>query len=101
MAIVSLGAIVVPINFQLSMRETAFILKNADSHFLLTDKPLTLDAAINSQYYEDVKQMDIGTCIEPTTLPPPPELPKDFRSTTRRAQPASRRALCCPTGILS
>ncbi|MBQ1919047.1 MAG: AMP-binding protein [Schwartzia sp.] len=78
MAIVSLGAIVVPINFQLSMRETAFILKNADSHFLLTDKPLTLDAAINSQYYEDVKQMDIGTCIEPTTLPPPPELPKDF-----------------------
>ncbi|WP_462331510.1 class I adenylate-forming enzyme family protein [Schwartzia sp. (in: firmicutes)] len=78
MAIASLGAVVVPINFQLSMRETAFILKNADSHFLLTDKPLTLDAAINSQYYEDVQQLDIGACIEPTTLPPPPELPKDF-----------------------
>ena len=52
MAIASLGAIVVPINFQLSMRETAFILKNADAHYLLTDKPLELDAAMNSQNYD-------------------------------------------------
>ena len=78
MAISALGAVVVPINFQLSMRETAYILKNAGIHHILVDKPLALDAAISALDYESVQQIDIGASIDPTTLPPPPPLPKDF-----------------------
>ncbi|MBQ9364307.1 MAG: AMP-binding protein [Schwartzia sp.] len=78
MAISALGAVVVPINFQLSMRETAFILKNADVRVVIVDKPLPLDAAISALDYESVTQIDIGEAINPTTLPPPPPLPKDF-----------------------
>ena len=79
MAIASLGAIVVPINFQFSMRETAFIIKNADARVILTDQELFLDDALNAiEYGGEVKQIDIGGVIEPTTLPPPPPLPADF-----------------------
>jgi len=42
MAIASLGAIVIPINFQLSNREIAYIIKDAGSRFLLTYELLNL-----------------------------------------------------------
>lgn len=81
MAIASLGAIVVPVNFQLSMRETAFILKNAGIHHLITYKHLDLDAAINLHDYDGgVQQIDIKTCCQPAGAEPAPALPKDFRA---------------------
>ena len=42
-ATASLGAINVPINFQLSSRETAYILKNAEVKHVLTYEPLHID----------------------------------------------------------
>ena len=79
MAIASLGGIVVPVNFQLSMRETAFILKNAGIHHLVTYKKLDLDAAINLHDYDGgVLQLDIQACCQPSAAPAAPKLPKDF-----------------------
>ncbi len=43
MAIVSLGAIAVPINFQLSRREIAYIVRDAETHYILTHRPLKLE----------------------------------------------------------
>ena len=43
-ATTSLGAIIVPINFQLATRETAFILKNAGIKHLLTYEKLAIDS---------------------------------------------------------
>lgn len=40
--IASLGALAVPINFQLSNREIAFIIKDAGIRFLMTYEPLNL-----------------------------------------------------------
>ena len=38
LGIVSLGAIVVPVNFQLSLREKAYILQNAEVHLMFSDE---------------------------------------------------------------
>ena len=46
MAVASLGAIVIPINFQLSNREIAYIIKDAGSRFLLTYELLNLVDAL-------------------------------------------------------
>lgn len=67
-AAASLGAINVPINFQLSTRETAYILQNAGVKHLLTYEPLTFEDDI------DVTQHDIATfgdkiCAEAPALP--------------------------------
>lgn len=78
-AITSLGAIAVPINFQLSMRETAFILKNAEIHHIITYKKLDLDAAINLHDYDGaVKQLDIANIASHTDIPSAPALPDNF-----------------------
>jgi len=83
LAIASLGAIAVPINFQLSMRETAYIVKNADIHHLITDRPLNLDAALQAVRHEgDLAQHDIGEIAQSTTLPAAPPLPEDFPDTS-------------------
>lgn len=52
-AIVSLGAICVPINFQLSHRETAFILENSEAEHVLTYEPLELDGINTTQHNID------------------------------------------------
>ena len=70
-ATTSLGAINVPINFQLSPRETAYILQNAGVEHLLTYEPLTFEEKIS------VKQYDIATFGD-NTCPDAPELPDDF-----------------------
>lgn len=70
-AAASLGAINVPINFQLSTRETAYILNNAGVNHLLTYEPLTFDEPIN------VTQHDIATFGD-ETFPDAPDLPADF-----------------------
>ncbi len=71
-AVASLGAINVPINFQLSMPETAFILKNSESKIVLTYTPLNLG--------DDVKipQYDIATFGETDFEVDAPTLPADF-----------------------
>ena len=70
-AAASLGAINVPINFQLSPRETAYILQNAGVEHLLTYEPIIFD--------EDfpLTQYDISNFAnEPADDAPP--LPDDF-----------------------
>ena len=54
-AVTSLGAINVPINFQLSTRETAYILQDAGVEHLLTYEPLTFEEKLS------VTQYDIAT----------------------------------------
>ncbi|MBD3879105.1 MAG: AMP-binding protein [Quinella sp. 1Q5] len=71
MAAASLGAINVPINFQLSTRETAYILQNAGVEHLLTYEPLTFDEPLN------VTQHDIATFGD-KICPDAPELPANF-----------------------
>ncbi|MBE8949576.1 MAG: AMP-binding protein [Quinella sp. 3Q1] len=71
MATASLGAINVPINFQLSTRETAYILQDAGVEHLLTYEPLTFDEPLN------VVQHDIATFGDKIS-PDAPELPADF-----------------------
>jgi long-chain acyl-CoA synthetase len=51
MAIASLGAVAVPINFQLSPREMAFILNDAEAHFLLSDRAVDLAPALKAIGY--------------------------------------------------
>ena len=71
MATASLGAINVPINFQLSTRETAYILQDAGVEHLLTYEPLTFEEPLN------VVQHDIATFGDKIS-PDAPELPADF-----------------------
>ncbi len=79
MAIASLGAIAVPINFQLSRREIAYILKDADIHYLLTYKPLALEEALQAQHYTgSLQQFDIVTFHQEPARTPAPLLPADF-----------------------
>lgn len=70
-AISSLGAINVPINFQLSPRETAYILQDAGVEHLLTYEPLTFEEKLS------VIQHDIATFGDKIS-PEAPELPEDF-----------------------
>lgn len=70
-ATASLGALNVPINFQLSTRETAYILQNAGIKHLLTYEPLTFDEPLN------VVQHAIATFGDKICADAP-ELPADF-----------------------
>lgn len=70
-ATASLGAINVPINFQLSTRETAYILQDAGVKHLLTYEPLMFEEKIS------VTQHDIATFGD-KIFPDAPELPKEF-----------------------
>ena len=74
-ATTSLGAINVPINFQLSTRETAYILQNAGVKHLLTYEPLTFEEEL------DVIQYDIATFGD-EIFPEAPALPADFDEDT-------------------
>ncbi|MBO4779708.1 MAG: AMP-binding protein, partial [Selenomonadaceae bacterium] len=70
-ATASLGAINVPINFQLSPRETAYILQNAGVEHLLTYEPITFDEPLN------VTQHDIATFGDKDS-PDAPDFPADL-----------------------
>lgn len=78
MAIVSLGAIVVPVNFQLSMRETAFILKNAGAKLILSDHELDLAAAMNQADYHEAGQTLLSEIMKPSDWASAPPLPASF-----------------------
>ncbi|MBR2179062.1 MAG: AMP-binding protein [Selenomonadaceae bacterium] len=74
-AIVSLGAVAVPINFQLSSREIAYIIKNSDIEHIFTYKPLELDEYITCKPTQhNIKTfIDINDFVEDA-----PNLPDDF-----------------------
>ena len=75
LGIVSLGAIAVPINFQLSSRETAYILKDAGIEHLLTSQTLHLvDALAAMRSSLQVTQHDLRSCgtPKPGIKPAPP-----------------------------
>ena len=78
--IVSLGALAVPINFQLSAREVAFIIKDAGIKEILTYQPLNLvDALAQLRYDARVTQHDIKLVSKKKPdLPPAPALPAAF-----------------------
>lgn len=78
MAISSLGAVVVPINFQLVPREIAYIVKDAQIKVFITMTEIELQPELDSYGYAvRVKQLvipDFSTKIEQTELPPAPVL---------------------------
>ncbi|MBQ7630574.1 MAG: AMP-binding protein [Selenomonadaceae bacterium] len=80
LAAASLGAICVPINFQLSHRETAFILRDAEIKHILTYKPLELDEHFSDGV--EVIQHDVKTFGEVDSDIDAPELPADFDANT-------------------
>lgn len=79
-AIISLGAIAVPINFQLSSREVAYIIKDAGIKHVLTYKTLDLtDAMASLRCHISLKQHDIKKCIKTKkSISEAPALPEDF-----------------------
>lgn len=72
-AIASLGAIVVPINFQLSPREIAFIVKDAGIDHIYTYQTLALE-----EYNPNVKQHDITVMGQADGAPAAPAIDPDF-----------------------
>ena len=83
MAIASLGAIVVPINFQLSKREIAFILKDSGAKILLTYQTMQLDQELQDMgHLGSIVQYDIYSYGKPdASLPDAPSLPSSFDET--------------------
>ncbi len=77
MAVASLGAINVPINFQLSPHETAYILKNAEVKHVLTYEKLEIDEFFADEKIKPV-QHDIATFGDKKAEVEAPELPADF-----------------------
>jgi len=65
MAIASLGAVVVPLNFQLSAREAAFIVKDAQMQRLVTMDKLELEDALQHYEYEQELQQLVITEFQP------------------------------------
>lgn len=80
MAIASLGAIAVPINFQLSNREIAYIIKDSGSRHILTYQPLNLVDALSALRCDmRVTQHDIRQMGKiDASIPTAPSLPPTF-----------------------
>ncbi len=82
MAIASLGAVVVPINFQLTVREVAFIVKDAVMSHLITMEQLAIDAELNQQGYKQALIQfvipDFKLKLKQQTFLPAPALAVDF-----------------------
>lgn len=80
MGIVALGAIAVPINFQLRSREIAYIIKDAGIQHILTYEPLHLGQALASLGCDTrIVQHDIRSFTEEGAgIPAAPDLPRDF-----------------------
>lgn len=81
LALTSLGAIVVPINFQLTARETAYILHDAAIHHLVTAAPLDLAGELAKYGRQELSQLTfavIKQALSQKTYPPAPPLPAEF-----------------------
>lgn len=77
MAVVSLGAIVVPINFQLTAREIAYIAKDACMKNLITADRLKLENELNHYGYKETVAQHIIGDIKSQLSAPWPQAP-DF-----------------------
>lgn len=84
LGIAALGAIAVPINFQLRSREIAYIIKDAGIQHILTYEPLHLKESLASLGCDTkIVQHDILPFMEADpSLPPAPDLPRDFEETS-------------------
>ena len=71
MAITSLGAICVPINFQLSSREISYILNDAGVKHIFTYQPLEIESKFIQHEIKTIHQAD-------DTIPKAPNLSDDF-----------------------
>jgi long-chain acyl-CoA synthetase len=61
MAIASLGAVVVPLNFQLTPHEIAYIVKDAQMKHLVTMERLAIEAELQAhEYQQEVTQLIIS-----------------------------------------
>lgn len=78
MALSSLGAIVVPLNFKLTSREIAYIVKDSEMTHLITMEALDLAAELaHHEYTADVKQLiiaDFKSAIADISFAPAPVL---------------------------
>lgn len=76
LAIVSLGAVVVPLNFQLVPREIAYIIQNANIKLLVTMTKLELTSELSSYGYSvpltQLLLADFNTLLLQLDLPPAP-----------------------------
>ncbi|MCR5177082.1 MAG: long-chain-fatty-acid--CoA ligase [Anaerovibrio sp.] len=82
-AIVSLGGIAVPINFQLSQREIAYIINDAGIKHLLTYVELDLDEALAYYgYNDDLIQHDLKNCYLDNEYPDAPQTPASLQETS-------------------
>ena len=75
MAVVSLGAVAVPVNFQLSLREIAYIVHDAEIRYILTYKPLQLADVMDK---DTPMELDILHFADDCKETPIPALPPDF-----------------------
>ncbi len=85
LAIVSLGAVVVPLNFQLVPREISYIIQNANIKILITTAPLELTTEQTTDgYHQELIQLiipDFISIISSMKLPPAP-IPEIFDENT-------------------
>jgi long-chain acyl-CoA synthetase len=51
-AVITVGGIIVPFNYQLAMPELAYIIKDANIHYILAKEALPLEAAVQDSGYE-------------------------------------------------
>lgn len=65
LAVVSLGAVVVPLNYQLTARETAYIVKDAQMKHLVTAEPLDLAAELDRAGYSQHPDQLVITQFRP------------------------------------
>lgn len=78
LALASLGAIAVPINSQLSQRETGFILRDSEAKILLTDTPFDWASQEATCDLEgSLRQLPLDGYLE-TPAPEAPSLPPSF-----------------------
>jgi len=89
MALSSLGAVVVPLNFQLTSREIAYIVKDSEMTHLVSMETLDLSAELSHHGYKtEVKQLiiaDFAAAIADKNLEPAPVL--SFYRQSRRQSP--------------
>ena len=78
LAIASLGAVVVPINFQLSMREKAFILRNAEVHYMFSYEDVDYESQM-PDYVGGIEVVDIALAGVDSGAPivPPADIQDD------------------------
>jgi long-chain acyl-CoA synthetase len=79
MALNSLGAVAVPINFQLSPREISYIIKDAGIQFFITHKKLDFTIGGKDSIGSALQQILLADIdAQPGQQPPAPALPADF-----------------------